>query len=70
VKAAGFEKLAADQGHSDAQNHYGWRLETGVGAIKDVAQAAVYYKRAADQGVAGAQESYRRCTSANPPSPQ
>ena len=60
-KAARYFKMAADQGHADAQCDYGSCLVDGEGVEKDVCEAARYFKMAADQGHAGGQCGYGFC---------
>ena len=54
-EAARYYKLAADQGHADAQCCLGVSFANGAGVPKNVQEAARYYKLAADQGHAEAQ---------------
>jgi TPR repeat protein len=44
-----------DQGHADAQNNLGTCYYNGQGVPQDYAQAAGWYRKAADQGFALAQ---------------
>ena len=48
-------RLAAAQGHADAQNNLGYMFEKGQGAAQDKAEAVRLYRLAAAQGHAGAQ---------------
>jgi TPR repeat protein len=52
-------KMAADQGHSDAQLNCAQLLESGV--EPNLSEAARYYKLAADQGNRDAQMAYALC---------
>jgi len=54
-EAARYYKLAADQGHVNAQYNLGISYENGQGVPKDEKEAAHYYKLAADQGHVHAQ---------------
>jgi len=55
AEAARWFRLAADQGHADAQYYLGDRCWTGRGVPQDAAEALRWYHLAADQGVAEAQ---------------
>ena len=48
-------KLAADQGHADAQLHLGLMYDTSDGVPRNEATAVEWYRRAADQGNPDAQ---------------
>ncbi len=64
VKAVKWYRLAAAQGHAEAQLKLANRLSLSDGVARDYAEAAKWYRRAADQGLADAQASlgelYRR----------
>jgi TPR repeat protein len=51
---------AADKGHAEAQYHFGFCLEHGIGLPINLCQAAHYYRLSADQGHAGGLRSYAR----------
>ena len=53
-------RLAAVQGHADAQFNLGHMFESGLGVAKDRAEAARWYRMAAAQGHAVAAEALRR----------
>ena len=55
AEAARWLRLAAEQGHADAQNYLGDRYWTGEGVPQDYAEAVHWYRLAAYQGVAEAQ---------------
>ena len=55
AEAARWFRLAAEQGHADAQNYLGDRYWTGEGVPQDYAEAVHWYRLAAYQGVAEAQ---------------
>ena len=57
-KAARYFKMAADQGHPDAQYHYSGCLSLGFGVKKNPSEAAKYVKLAADQGNVNSQYNY------------
>jgi hypothetical protein len=57
VKAAGWFRKAAEQGHADAQFNLGLCYCYGNGASKDSVKAAGWYRKAAEQGHAGAQHN-------------
>ena len=62
--ASGF-RLAAEQGHADAQYLLSTMLDAGEGVAKDDAQAAVWERKAAEQGHAYAQANLSfRCYAA------
>jgi TPR repeat protein len=46
-----FYELAADQGHGGAMYNYAGCLRDGIGVAKDEAEAAKYFKLAADAGI-------------------
>jgi TPR repeat protein len=48
-------RLAAAQGHADAQNNLGYIFDKGKGVAQDKAEAVRLYRLAAAQGHAGAQ---------------
>ena len=50
-------RLAADQGHADAQFELGVMYYAGVGVPQDEAEAVRWYRFAADQGNASAQHT-------------
>ena len=50
-------RLAADQGHADAQFELGVKYETGEGVPQDDAEAVRWYRLAAEQGYVGAQHN-------------
>ena len=55
TEAAGLYRLAADQGHADAQFHMGLCYMDGIGVRQDYTDAVKWYKLAADQGHESAQ---------------
>jgi TPR repeat protein len=55
AEAARLYRLAADQGHVEAQNSLGLMFEDGEGVAEDAAEAARLYLLAAEQGLAVAQ---------------
>ena len=55
AEAARWYRLAADQGHADAQNNLGLKYASGEGVVEDDAEAVRWYRLAADQGLANAQ---------------
>ena len=55
AKAAEMYRLAADQGHAQAQASLGWMYAEGQGVPKDDAEALKWYRKAADQGDVWAQ---------------
>ena len=59
-EVAGWFRLAAVQGHADAQFNLGHMFESGLGVAKDRAEAARWYRMAAAQGHAVAAEAVRR----------
>jgi hypothetical protein len=59
-EVAGWFRLAAVQGHADAQFNLGHMFESGLGVAKDRAEAARWYRMAAAQGHAVAAEALRR----------
>ena len=61
IKAVKYYKLAADQGHAEAQYNLGRCYEKGEGVSKDYKEAEKYYKLAADQGDVTAQFNLARC---------
>ena len=54
-KAASCYRMAAAQGHPDAQNNLGWLYENGKGVPQDYSAAVLWYREAAAQGNADAQ---------------
>ena len=52
AEAARWYRLAADQGHADAQNNLGLKYASGEGVVEDDAEAVRWYRLAADQGLA------------------
>ena len=50
AEAVRWLRLAADQGHADAQHNLGWMYANGEGVPEDDAEAARWYRLAADQG--------------------
>ena len=50
-------RLAAEQGHADAQNNLGWRYGNGEGVPQDDAEAVAWFRLAAEQGHADAQNN-------------
>jgi TPR repeat protein len=60
AEAAWLFRSIADQGHPDAQHHYGMMLYKGDGVVLQE-QAAHYFQLAANQGHAGAQNSIGVC---------
>jgi hypothetical protein len=57
AKAAGWYKIAAEQGNARAQHNLALMYENGEGVPRDVAEAAKWYRMAADQGNAGSQNN-------------
>lgn len=55
VMAAKWFRLAAEQGHGDAQESFAGAYWSGVGARQDYVEAAKWYLKAADQGIPCAQ---------------
>ena len=53
--AVSWYRLAAEQGHADAQFSLGCCYQNGQGVAKDDAKAVKWYRKAAEQGNAGAQ---------------
>jgi outer membrane murein-binding lipoprotein Lpp len=53
--------MAAERGHSGAQQCLGWLYENGHGVPKDYAQAVVWYRKAVNQGHSGAAENLQAC---------
>jgi hypothetical protein len=53
--AARLYRLAAEQGHAEAQFHLGFMFEHGKGVAQDAAEAIRWYRLAAEQGHAHAQ---------------
>jgi len=41
--------MSAEEGHADAQYNLGFMYAAGVGVKKDVAQAIIWYRKAAQQ---------------------
>lgn len=54
-------EIMAEQGDADAQLHLGDAYFKGEGVEKDLAEAVIWYRKAADQGVAIAQNSLGDC---------
>lgn len=54
-EAVGFYRAAAAQGHADAQHRLALCLEAGIGAERELAEAALMLQRAAEQACVGAQ---------------
>ena len=50
AEAVRLYRLAADQGHTDAQNNLGLMLYNGEGVTQDYAEAARLYRLAAAHG--------------------
>jgi len=61
VEAAKWYRIAAEQGHKDAQFSLGVAYYFGNGVTKDYAEAAKWFRKAADQGDAGAQFNLGVC---------
>jgi len=57
AEAAGWYKIAAEQGDARAQHNLASMYENGEGVPRDVAEAAKWYRMAADQGHAGSQNN-------------
>lgn len=57
VKAAGWYKIAAEQGNARAQHNLALMYENGEGVPRDLAEAPKWYRMAADQGNAGSQNN-------------
>jgi TPR repeat protein len=49
VEAVIYFKMAADQGHFDAQFHYGWALRHGHGVQQDLTEAERYISMSRNQ---------------------
>jgi TPR repeat protein len=60
AEAVRWYRLAAAQGHADAQNNLGIMFENGRGVAKDTAEAIRLYRLAAAQGVAAATAALQR----------
>ena len=60
AEAVRLYRLAAAQGHSDAQVGLGVRLHNGQGVAKDRAEAIRWYRLAAAQGQANATAALKR----------
>lgn len=54
-------RLAAKQGHVDAQFNLGWMYSKGQGVPQDNKTAVKWWKLAAEQGDAEAQKLAREC---------
>ena len=50
AEAVRWYRLAADQGHADAQVFLGLKYANGEGVVEDDAEAVRWYRLAADQG--------------------
>ena len=61
VKAAKYYRIAAEQGHADAQSNLGACYENGTGVSKDYTEAVKWYRKAATQGQMYAQNNLGRC---------
>ena len=57
VSAVKYGRIAADQGHADAQFGLGICYANGYGVKKDPAEAVKWYRKAAEQGQADAQNN-------------
>ena len=55
TQAAHWYRLAADQGHAEAQFNLGWMHDQGLGVTQDYTQAVEWYRKAAEQGHVEAQ---------------
>lgn len=60
-EAARCFRLAAEQGHAEAQNNLGNCYHNGWGVPKDYTQSAMWYKRSAEQGNAWGISNYGTC---------
>ena len=63
VSAVKYGRIAAEQGHAEAQFGLGVCYANGYGVKKDPDEAAKWYRKAADQGVADAQNNLGLCYS-------
>ena len=54
-------RASAEAGEADAQYRYAERCRTGDGVPQDFTQAAFWYRKAAEQGHAEAQNDLGRC---------
>ena len=57
VVAAKWFRMAAEQGHAEAQHSLALRYENGQGVAQDYAEAARWYRLAAEQGNEGSQNN-------------
>ena len=61
AEAVKWRRLAADQGHADAQNNLGFCYFNGKGVKQDFVEAVKWWRLAAEQGDADAQNSLGDC---------
>ena len=61
TEAARLYRIAAEQGHADAQNNLGYCNEKQLGVAKDLTEAVKWYRKAAEQGQADAQCNLAYC---------
>eukprot|EP00854_Cymbomonas_tetramitiformis_P003420 gene3420-4299_t len=66
AEAAHWYRLAAEQGHGQAQNQLAQLLEAGRGCDKNLAEAGEWFLQAAEQGLTQAQYHLGRCYSYGP----
>ena len=60
AEAVKWFRLAAEQGHADAQKNLGRMYEIGHGVSRDEAEAVKWFRKAAAQGVEDAQDALRQ----------
>ena len=61
AEAVKWYRMAAEQGHSGAQNNLGVCYRSGIGVQQDYEQAVIWYRKAAEQGRASAQLNLGNC---------
>jgi TPR repeat protein len=59
--AAKYYHRAAEHGHPDGANNFGFCLENGLGVHRNIELAAQFYQFAADRGHSEAKINHRRC---------
>jgi hypothetical protein len=70
VKASGWYRRAADQGHAEAQCSLGDCYANGVGVGKDLTQAMQWYEKAAAQGNVGTKAQLKSLQPLTPSHPE
>ena len=65
-EAVRYFRMAASQGHADAQNNLGICYQDGEGVTKNLNEAAYYYSLAAEQGNKIAKSSLRELLTEQP----